>query len=299
MDKIPVGSTMGHAFRFAFREFPTVIGLSWVSFVAIAGVIYLAMPPVSAAVIAAIQTHSGAPLLGALPWLGLQWVVLLAGFVMIILGITRQALGLRTGPAFIYFSADPVYFRLLGKYFILALCWIAVELAVGFGIAAISYGVWLTWGSGIAFRLTVTTGIMVLTAGVVYFALRVTFALPPAVVAEQHSGFLRAWQLSRGNFWRILGMFVLVMAIISAFEFIGEIVSFVVTFPTLPGAHPTVQQAAVYRAQLQAMGQDIGLVMLFVMVIAIVFEVVMTTAISAFAYRALVPDAQTGAANPA
>ncbi len=44
-----------------------------------------------------------------------------------------------------------------------------------------------------------------LLAGVIYFAVRLMALLFPVVVTEEKSIIVRAWTLTAGNFWRLLG----------------------------------------------------------------------------------------------
>ncbi|MEI9886358.1 MAG: glycerophosphoryl diester phosphodiesterase membrane domain-containing protein [Rhizomicrobium sp.] len=56
------------------------------------------------------------------------------------------------------------------------------------------------------------TGLLIFLAILwfIYAAVRVIFFIPAVVVAENHIGIRRSWHLGRGNFWRILGIFLIV-----------------------------------------------------------------------------------------
>ena len=45
----------------------------------------------------------------------------------------------------------------------------------------------------------------------IYALIRTSFFIPAVVVAENHIGLRRAWHLGRGNFWRIIGIMIVVM----------------------------------------------------------------------------------------
>jgi len=44
----------------------------------------------------------------------------------------------------------------------------------------------------------------------IYAVVRTSFLLPAVVVAENHIGIRRSWHLGRGNFWRIVGILLLI-----------------------------------------------------------------------------------------
>ena len=55
----------------------------------------------------------------------------------------------------------------------------------------------------------------------IYVMVRLTFLLLPVVVAEHRIGIKRSWQLGKGNFWRMLGLFILIFLPIVVLEVVA------------------------------------------------------------------------------
>jgi membrane-anchored glycerophosphoryl diester phosphodiesterase (GDPDase) len=98
--------------------------------------------------------------------------------------------------------------RLIGSHvLVMLLAWGAMAL-IGGSIAAISFGL-----SKVSQGAQVTaTVILVILAYLwfIYAAVRLVFFIPAVVVAENHIGIRRAWHLGKGNFWRIVGIYLVV-----------------------------------------------------------------------------------------
>jgi hypothetical protein len=154
---------------------------------------------------------SGLPPAGAevtLPFI-LVFVSMLL-FSMIAVAITRQAMGLRQGPAFAHFSLGSAELRAFGGYFglyILLFVFIfAFALAVG-GIAivagsALKANTAATPLYGLGTLVVVLIGIFLL----LYTMVRLSFLMIPAVLSGAEFGLTRSWQLTQGNFWRIVAI---------------------------------------------------------------------------------------------
>jgi hypothetical protein len=209
--KIPVGKTLEAAFTFLFRNFLSVIGTVWfpmlVAIVLVAAVAILSFAGMSGN-FSDIKDNQ-ALLLQILPRLiGIfAWfcVVVIVIGAMIQVGLLRKALGQHPSPVFIYFSLGGDVWRMIGAMFLVFI--ISMGLALGFtaagfavyGIAHVGLGepgsYWLTALAGIAFF-----------CAYFYALVRLSYFLPVVVVAEHHIGIGRAWELSRGNFWRIIAL---------------------------------------------------------------------------------------------
>ena len=76
-------------------------------------------------------------------------------------------------------------------------------------LIAIGLSADLLWGR---WAQAAVTGILIFLAFLwcVYALVRVAFFIPVVVVAENHIGIRRAWHLGKGNFWRILGIMLIV-----------------------------------------------------------------------------------------
>ncbi|HEY1614447.1 MAG TPA: hypothetical protein VGF97_12225 [Rhizomicrobium sp.] len=204
--RIPVGRTISDAYTFGFARFLSVLGIVWFPYACLAalamGAFYLLAPGVPRLL---LQGDFDFSMLAGLRRVGL--VLWLAGLVvsaMVAVGLQRRALGEMTGPVFIWFSLAAPVWRMVAAFF---LAWvIIVVIAI---LAAIACGlIWLASGH-LPYGVTVAIrAIAILAAAcfVIFVAVRLCFFLPPVVVSERLIGLERAWLLSRGNFWRIVGV---------------------------------------------------------------------------------------------
>ena len=287
MTKIPVGKTIAYAYGFTFGNFLTVLGLSWAPLAIMAVVALFALPAYFNGMVAIVTTGDASAFFAAAGLMFVLFIAVFAGFIMIYVAIARQALGLRTGPAFFYFSLDAAFWRLLLAYLV------TIVIALGLGIA-------LSIFTGIAVVVFAPLAILVPIAavfGMVYGVLRLTFLLPPIAVAEERQLISRSWALGKGNFWR---MFAVLLAIVIPLAVVQGIVqaslfSSLAIVPPPDEAGPA--EMAAFMAQMMA--QLSGLLPLLVPV-AIVFyaaTIAMIVSASAFAYRSLVPAPEGTAAE--
>jgi hypothetical protein len=209
--KIPFETTIATSYRFAFRNILSIFGIGWAPALALfavsAGLVMMLFPGIRD-LIAQGDKVDATQLAAFLPQAGLAilvWIlVFLLATAMINAGVIRKALGILPGPVYFYFPLDSQVWRIVGAFLILwALSW-GVIIVVGAAIAAIAIFVshYSQPGAG------VLTGILVTIAMLAaYYALvRVQFFLPVIVVAENHISLARSWALGRENFWRILGI---------------------------------------------------------------------------------------------
>lgn len=214
--KIPVGKTLEAAFTFVFKNFLSILGIFWfpmlVAVILVGGVLLRILvgvhhfpdPKADMQTFMRLMIELGALYVWAI-------VVFIVTGAMIQVGLLRKALGLHPSPVFIFYSLDGDVWRMIGAMLLLIV--VSIGLLLGFVIVdGLIY--WLT---GVAAGQSVATGITVI-AGIVTFCfyiyamVRLGYFLPAVVVAEHHIGFSRAWELARGNFWRIVAL-VLVMAL--------------------------------------------------------------------------------------
>src|SRR3974390_2743502 len=99
MNKLPVVSTIADAYRFAFGHLDAIIGLIWLPMVLATLLNFL--PELSGA---SVDAHASPTAAGTGAFEGIAILVLtqLLNAVMYV-AVTRQALGLRQGPAIIHF----------------------------------------------------------------------------------------------------------------------------------------------------------------------------------------------------
>ncbi len=287
MAKIPVGRTIAYAYGFTFGNFLTVLGLSWVPLVLMAAAGILALPTYLAGVQAVLTNGDVSGLVTGGGLMFLFGIVVFAGFIMIYVAIARQALGLRSGPAFFYFSLDAAFWRLLLAY----LLTIVIAIAGGILIAIVS-GILV-----VVFAPLAAVAVLVALPGLFYVVLRLTFLQPAVAVAEESRVVGRSWSLGKGNFWRIFGVLLGIMVPMAILQFIIQISLFSSLAIVPPPEDASPAEAAAFMVQVAS--QIAGLLPILIP-IAIVFYsamIAMVVSASAFAYRSLVPAPEGMAAE--
>jgi len=207
MNKIPVGQTIRFAYAFTFGEIGTVIGLIWIPTLINAVASFFAAGGYYSAL--ADSFESGMPPVGSA--IGLSLVLAFVSMLlvaMIAVAITQQAFGLRQGPAFAHIALGSAELRVFGGFFGLYLLMVLFVLAVALvvGIIAAGGGAVIKANAAAAAPVGVAVVLAVLIgAGAVLFAMvRLSFLMVPAVVDGGEFGLTRSWELTKGNFWRIV-----------------------------------------------------------------------------------------------
>lgn len=214
--KIPFERTIAGAYRFVFANIVSIVGIGWFPFLLVGlsaiGLVYAILPQFNELLVTGQDKWSQAQLVPAVFSMSgaifLIVILLILATAMVNVGIMRKALGQHPGPVFVFFSLGSQVWRMIGAYFLLMLLAWGVLLAFVIGIGCVSY---------LLSRISPTVQVLgtTLLAGAsfiwgIYAAVRVQFFLPAIVVAENHIGIRRSWNLGRGNFWRILGILLLV-----------------------------------------------------------------------------------------
>ncbi len=258
MRKISVGATIAYAYRFAIGGFPRVLSIVWLPWLILAagGLLLRSSTTAFSTAIATRDFEGISHLLIVLVPFYILTVILL---FMQIAGITQQALGVRTGSPYYYFSLDKPVWRLLGAFLLTTL------IALGSYILLLSAGLLL--GIVVAILAKVinvspaTRGILGIGAAIaiiavfcayVYALVRMTFFLNPVVVAEHQINLKRSWSLGRGNFWRIVIVLLAVLApvlILQAILLFGLLIH---GLPPVQPLHATADQIAMNRALVAA-----------------------------------------------
>jgi hypothetical protein len=225
MEKIPVGETIAHAYGFAIREFPKVLGIVWAP-LAVSIAIGLMMTP------GFFGNHIDPSDQEAVTRFGTQMLplsvlILLPIRAMIATGVTEQVLGMRAGTTFVYFSVGASIWRFLASWLLVIVAMIvllvgtAIVGGILFAIGGIALGHVLHGGAAQSLGVfAVLAFFLFFYAAAIFLVVRLTFFIPPVVVAERKIDLARVWQLSHGNFWRIfvvgLALFIPLIAITCA-----------------------------------------------------------------------------------
>ena len=206
MHKIPVGQTIALAYRFLFTEIGTILGICW--FPALLSSIASYFTAVYAAMHRADIESGDVPIVAAYAFvsiLGLA-VTIFAASVMAV-ALTRHVLGRRVTGVVAYFAVGPVEWRMFAASvrYIVGSAAIIVIAAIIAGFAFRIAGVPVNGGS--VAGATVPDIIAGLFAWAVFIAafvaiLRVGFFIPPTIVAEDHGGLRRSFELTKGNVLR-------------------------------------------------------------------------------------------------
>jgi hypothetical protein len=214
--KIPFERTISGAYSFAFRNILSIIGIGWFPYLLlcalVGGVVYQFGPQWQAAFDmfgakpdpAAFKTI----IMTVLPLEAILAPPFIVISAMVTVGIMRRALGQHPGPVLIFFSLGSQVWRLIGSYFLLVLLGIGMVIVMAGGIALAGFA--LDKFAKTAEMPAIVLLVIAAYLWCVYAVIRVYFFLPAVVVAENHIGIRRSWHLGRGNFWRIVGIFLIV-----------------------------------------------------------------------------------------
>jgi len=227
MAAIALGKTIEATYRFAFVNILSVLGIVWlpslIFLAALGAVAWLVWPDIQGLLSVHLQGGNGShftltdedrdQILRILHSAGRFAVPIgLIGLVMramIAVGVLEKALGRRDGPVFVYFSLGAPVWRMIGASLLAGIVVFGGVLATCIAVAALLWGVGHYAGgiSGLAKFASVAAAAI----WIVYMTLRLVFFLPAVVVAEERIGLARAWELGRGNVWRILGLLLAVL----------------------------------------------------------------------------------------
>ena len=243
MGKVPVWRTVGEALGFTFGWYPAILGAVWLPLLLMGSCAYFALGPLFEA-LGTIAMHAAQhpdeadferemlradrfmPAFNVAAYLILAWISV---------GVTKEALGLRSGPWFVYLAVGKAELLLIGAYLVLFALIIGVEIAIilvfllVFGIGALVVGsgtiadaiasvdstLLKSWAAA-----AIVASVLAVLCAFVYFAVRLTALLVPVTVAEQRFGLVRSWQLSKGHFWNLLAIFVVTWLMLVVLELV-------------------------------------------------------------------------------
>lgn len=285
MGTIPVGQAIGGAYGFLFRRFFTILGLSWLPAAIYAlgrlGFLWHVEPPLYTDLHA--HTHPSA----AIVLLALGYV-LFSGLMKsaIALPLNRDALGLYDQPVLARLVVGTRELRLLAAYIGIAVILILLLVALAFGVMGATWAAkWaVTQNASLAnWPVAKIVHIAASVIAILFFffvALRLFFLIAPVTAAEDRARLSRAWELSAGNFWRMLAIFIvlalplLVVAGLCEYAVMGS------GFRDLHRDHGAVLALAIQHGPAM-----VTIVSVFMVVILALFA-----GAGSVAYRALVPQ---------
>jgi len=217
--KIPVGATAAAAYRFTFTNYWRILGVGWAPLLLMNAVMLWLFYPLMAAANRGNAAHDPYLALSMFPrfllFEGLTFLLLAA----VAVGITRVALGLPLRWPFFYIGLDGDFWRLLLSWvmFFLILMAVVIGLSIVIGVAVAVSAVSGAGphpdaaARGMSALRFVPIIIICVYALMFFLGVRLASLLPSIVLSEKRIGLGRNWMLSRGNFWRLLGLLILLL----------------------------------------------------------------------------------------
>jgi hypothetical protein len=204
MNKIPVGQTIAFGYAFLITEFWTVLRICRIPALLFVAVDYLGRRYML------FYSTGEAMLINFVAMLSVIFILFLTSSVMLV-GVTRAAMGLPLNSTNYYFPLGSNEWRMLGVYFQYVLAVLGMFfLAILVGTLALALAGFDFLQVADAQPPGVAVLVLLIAAGCVCIvAFRLAFFLPAVVVAE-NSGLARAYNFAAGNLWRLL---IVLMAI--------------------------------------------------------------------------------------
>jgi hypothetical protein len=201
MQKLPVLAVASRVYQFLIGDFGTILRLSWLPLLIVTIVQYLAFQASLDMVRSAAEAGGLAGSRGTFGFFTIaSSLVQLVGTAIVAVALHRVILfGDRKPGRFLYiaFGKTELLFVLLP--FLVFILFVVLFLLVGF-IAA------LVKPTAVVALILVAIAVMVL----VYLGTRLSVIFP-IIVVEGRYNFRAAWEATRGNFWRLFGLWLLVI----------------------------------------------------------------------------------------
>jgi len=312
MQKIPVFQTVGRAYGFAFGRYFSTLSIIWLPMLLLFVLAwFLVVPrfPEMLRIFSQIAQHpddnaANTQLLTefnrSAAYLQLFNLIELAFGVIILSGITKEALGLRTGPRFYYLQFGSAELYVLIAVILMVVIIFGVIMAAFLGGLIIGLiGVLVLGAAGSGGGPTAAQGILGLIVGLAamvgafYVLARSLFLLVPVSIAENVVGIGRSWTLAKGNVLRILATFLLTVLPLALIEFIVILVLVVPVAIQFVNESKNGGQEAVQH-HVQALLNAAPEYLVGFGVVAFLLAPIgygLLVSLPAFAYRALVPAA--------
>lgn len=213
MQKLPVGATIAHAYRFAFSDFLKIVGRIWVpwAIMSVFGIFFLPQ------IIGILEALGRRDFTAALHQSWIFIPLLIVTFTLYcsqIASVVQLALQPSPEQVLYHFSLGKPVWRLLGAYllavpvYLLAFLGVfVVSIIVGFLLGMLA----VLGNAKVVLGLAGGAGALLAYAGIIAVTIRAVWLLAPITVAEQKISLSRAWAASRGNFWRLLLVLIAIM----------------------------------------------------------------------------------------
>ncbi len=294
MNKIPVARTVAESYRFTFGGLGTVIGLIWLPIVILTVGGYFTMVPYFSGMAGALDSgdmsQQAALMLRELAF-EIVTIVLLA---VVSVAITREILNPLKRPSYLRFALGPAEFRVVGGFvglFVLMFVFLFMAIIAGVIVGlAVNAALPAAAGAGLPDRAVAIAVLIgsIGAIGLVYVFARLGFLLVPAAVMEGGFGMTRSWQLTKGNFWRIV---LIGLAVLVPITIVAVAADVAVLGPDFLNPHLELAGNAAARTrhsieQMRQVSAHLPLMMGIGFLLA-PFTYGMTFAPAAFAYRAL------------
>ena len=210
MQKIPVRETIAFAYRFLFARIGTIVGIAWLPAVLSSAASYLIG---SYAVTHRAELDAGDPQTAVayfLVWFAGLMVTIFAASVVAV-AITRQVLGQGSSGVVLYFAAGRSEWRMFAANvrYLLAIGGLVALAALIARLAFLLAGVPLEGSEPVPpSAAMILAGLISLFVFLYALAMivRVGFLLPPSVAAEEKGGLRRSFELTKGNFLRVIAI---------------------------------------------------------------------------------------------
>lgn len=254
MVKIPFERTIAAAYRFVISNFVSVLGIGWFPFLLSvligAALLRSVMPALDLMLQSAqekVSSDQAAQAFAPIVFAGLVFVVVfIVAVAMVVVGMMRKALGQNPAPVYFFFSFDSQVWRMVGAYVLLVLLFWALTIGIAIGIALVSAALAKALPA-VQAPLTLLLACVAVLWGI-YAAVRLQFFLPAVVVAENRIGLRRSWDLGRGNFWRIVGIVIVIALPIGIVQSIFTNLLLQTSMTVNPATMMTPEQVRAYFA---------------------------------------------------
>ncbi len=217
MRRVPVVAIVRDSYIFAVTHLGGIIGLIWVPMLLLTVMGFFTFQRYYNDFIEAMAGSNPAVLgPSLLMMLGYLLAALLLHAVMYV-AVIQLALGTRTAPAIAHFSFGPLEWRMFRAF----LAFVGVMLALLIPALVVGNAAQMVTSA----HVPMLGSLLLLAAvyGAILLAMPRFMALLPAIAVNETAPVLRrSWQLSEGNFWRLLavlvGIFVPILVLFTALE---------------------------------------------------------------------------------